>query len=65
MLVLTRHRDEQIVIGEDIIVKVLEIRGDRVRIGISAPLDVEVNRFEVKCRIDAERSTNNGTDRTT
>lgn len=47
MLVLTRHRDEDIVINNEIIVKVLEIRGDKVRLGIEAPQEMPVHRREV------------------
>lgn len=47
MLVLSRKRDEQIVIGEDVVITVIEIRGDRVRIGIEAPKSVPVHRQEV------------------
>lgn len=47
MLVLTRRNGESIVVGEDIVVTVLEIRGDHVRIGISAPRSVQVHREEV------------------
>jgi len=47
MLVLSRHPDEKIHIGDDIIVTVVEVRGDRVRIGIDAPRDVTVHRQEI------------------
>lgn len=47
MLVLSRHRDQSIVIGDDIVITIVEIRGDRVRLGIEAPLDVPVHRQEV------------------
>jgi len=47
MLVLTRRQDEEVVIGDDIIVKVLEIRGNTVRIGFVAPAQVAVHRKEV------------------
>jgi carbon storage regulator len=47
MLVLSRHRNQQIVIGENIIVTVIEIRGDKVRLGIEAPPHVPVHRQEV------------------
>ena len=47
MLVLSRYRDESIYIGDDIIVTVVDIRGDRVRIGVQAPSDVTVHRQEV------------------
>ncbi|MEJ5187509.1 MAG: carbon storage regulator CsrA [Candidatus Geothermincolales bacterium] len=47
MLVLTRRLLESVVIGDDIEVFILEIRGDRVRLGIKAPKDVPVHRREV------------------
>lgn len=47
MLVLSRYRDEAIRIGDDIIITVIDIRGDKVRLGIEAPSDVSVHRQEV------------------
>lgn len=47
MLVLTRAAKQSIVIGADVVVTVLEIRGDQVRLGISAPRSVTVHREEV------------------
>ena len=47
MLVLSRQRDETIVINDNIQITVVDIRGDKVRIGISAPPDVPVHRKEV------------------
>ena len=47
MLVLSRHPDEKIHIGDNIILTVVEVRGDRVRIGIEAPRDVAVHRQEI------------------
>jgi carbon storage regulator len=47
MLVLSRKRDQQIIIGDGIVVTVVEIRGDKVRLGIEAPTDVPVHRKEV------------------
>ena len=47
MLVLSRERNEEIVIGENIVVAVVEIRGNKARIGITAPRDVAVHRREV------------------
>lgn len=47
MLVLTRDRNQSIVIGEDIVITVVEIRGDKVKLGISAPREVKVHREEV------------------
>ncbi|MGQ9574492.1 MAG: carbon storage regulator CsrA [Thermoguttaceae bacterium] len=47
MLVLSRQRDQSIVIGENIIVTVVDIRGDKVRLGIEAPAEIPVHRREV------------------
>ncbi len=54
MLVLSRKKDEKIVIGENITLMVIEIRGDRVRLGIDAPRDVAVHREEVYDAIKRE-----------
>ena len=47
MLVLSRQRDETIMIGDDIEVTVVDIRGDKVRLGINAPKSISVHRKEV------------------
>lgn len=47
MLVLSRHKNEKIIIGDNITVMVIEIRGDKVRLGIDAPMDIPVHREEV------------------
>lgn len=47
MLVLTRRLGEEIVIGNDIRVRIVMVKGDRVRLGISAPTEVPVDRSEV------------------
>jgi len=47
MLVLSRKKNESIIINDNITVTVIEIRGDKVRIGIEAPKDVTVHRREV------------------
>ena len=47
MLVLSRYRDESIYIGDDVVITVVDIRGDRVRIGVQAPSEVTVHRQEV------------------
>jgi carbon storage regulator len=54
MLILTRRLDERIVIGEDIEISVLEIHGDQVKLGVTAPRDVKVFRREVFDAIRAE-----------
>ncbi len=47
MLVLSRKKDESIVVNNDIVITVVEIRGDKVRLGIVAPKEVPVHREEV------------------
>ena len=47
MLVLSRHRDESIMIGDDVVVTIVDIRGDKVRLGIDAPTSIPVHRQEV------------------
>lgn len=47
MLVLSRSRDESIMIGENVVVTVVDIRGDKVRLGIEAPGEIPVHRREV------------------
>jgi carbon storage regulator len=56
MLVLTRRSGESIIIGEQIVVTVLEVRGDHVRIGIKAPRSVQVHREEVLRRVEGENA---------
>jgi len=54
MLVLSRQRDQTIMIGDDIEIKVVDIRGDKVRLGITAPTHIPVHRQEVYDAIQAE-----------
>src|ERR1700685_1302017 len=53
MLVLTRHVHQSLVIGHDVVVTVLEVRGDQVRLGITAPKDIQVHREEVFAALTA------------
>jgi len=59
MLVLSRKKDEKIIIGDSITVMVIEIRGDKVRLGIDAPKEVSVHRQEVYEAIQREAEANN------
>jgi carbon storage regulator len=59
MLVLSRKKNESIVINNDITIVVVEIRGDKVRLGVEAPREVPVHRREV---YDAILRTQNGSD---
>ena len=52
MLVLSRQRDESIMIGDNIVVTIVDIRGDKVRLGINAPSEIPVHRQEVYEAID-------------
>ena len=54
MLVLSRRRDESIVIGDDIQITIVDIRGDKVRIGIDAPTTICVHRKELREAIQRE-----------
>ena len=58
MLVLSRHRDESIMIGDEIVVTIVDIRGDKVRLGINAPSSVPVHRQEVFDAIQREAQQN-------
>jgi len=62
MLILTRRVGEKLVIGEDVTVTVLSVKGNQVRIGIDAPREVTVNREEIYQRILKERKALNGND---
>jgi len=54
MLVLSRQRDESIMIGDSIVVTIVDIRGDKVRLGINAPTEIPVHRQEVYEAIQRE-----------
>jgi len=56
MLVLSRQRDEVIMIGDDIEITVVDIRGEKVRLGINAPAHIPVHRREVYDAIKREKS---------
>lgn len=60
MLVLSRKKDEKIIIGDNITLMVIEIRGDKVRLGIDAPKEVSVHREEVYNAIKRERNGTSG-----
>ena len=60
MLVLSRYKDQSIYIGDDIIITVVDVRGDRIRIGIDAPANVPVHRQEIYEAIRRERKAGTG-----
>ena len=61
MLVLSRQRDESIIIGDNIVITVVDIRGDKVRLGINAPTEIPVHRQEVYEAIQRENQRAGGT----
>jgi len=62
MLVLSRQRDESIIIGDNIVITVVDIRGDKVRLGIQAPTEIPVHRQEVYEAIQRENMRAAGID---
>ncbi len=62
MLVLSRRPNESIVINDKIVITVIEIRGDKVRLGIEAPRDVPVHRSEVYAAIQRAEAETPATD---
>lgn len=59
MLILTRRIGEKLIIGGNVTVTILGVKGHQIRIGIDAPRDVQVNREEVNQRILKERAGSN------
>ncbi len=56
MLVLSRQKDESIMIGDDVEITIVDVRGDKVRLGITAPKSIPVHRREVYEAIQREKS---------
>ena len=55
MLVLSRQKDESIIIGDDVEVTIVDVRGNKVRLGITAPKNISVHRREVYDAIQREK----------
>ena len=64
MLVLSRQKDESIMIGDDVEITIVDVRGDKVRLGINAPRNIAVHRKEIYLAIQKEKDeaahTSNG-----
>ena len=56
MLVLSRQKDESIIIGDDIEITIVDVRGDKVRLGINAPRSISVHRKEIYEAIQREKA---------
>ena len=56
MLVLSRQKDESIMIGDDVEITIVDVRGDKVRLGITAPKEIPVHRMEVYEAIQREKA---------
>ena len=56
MLVLSRQKDESIIIGDDVEVTIVDVRGNKVRLGITAPKNISVHRREVYEAIQREKN---------
>ncbi len=61
MLILTRRVGETLVIGDDVSITVLGVKGNQVRVGINAPKDVSVHREEIYERIQNEKTSDDDT----
>lgn len=59
MLILTRRVGETLVVGDDITITVLGVKGNQVRLGVNAPKDVSVHREEIYQRIQQEKGHGN------
>ena len=60
MLILTRRVGETLMVGDDVTVTVLGVKGNQVRIGVNAPKDVSVHREEIYQRIQREKGDQEG-----
>ena len=56
MLILTRRTGESVMVGDNVVITVLGVRGNQIRLGIAAPKEVQVHREEIYRRITAETS---------
>ena len=61
MLILTRKTNETLMVGDDVAITVLGVKGNQVRIGVNAPREIAVHREEIYDRIRAEELQKNGT----
>jgi carbon storage regulator len=60
MLVLSRQKDESIMIGDEVEITIVDVRGDKVRLGITAPKNIPVHRREIYDAIQREKAQKEG-----
>ncbi len=60
MLVLSRQKDESIMIGDEVEITIVDVRGDKVRLGITAPKSIPVHRREIYDAIQREKAQKDG-----
>lgn len=58
MLVLSRKRGEQLLVGRDVVITVLDVRGDRISLGVQAPKEIPVHRAELYAKIQLANALN-------
>ena len=63
MLVLSRQRDESIMIGDEVEITIVDVRGDKVRLGITAPKEIPVHRREIYDAIQREKEDGTAQDK--
>ncbi len=63
MLVLSRQKDESIMVGDDVEITIVDVRGDKVRLGITAPRQIPVHRKEIYEAIQREKAQKQSTEK--
>jgi|TARA_B110000908_G_C10136989_1_gene394920 carbon storage regulator len=62
MLILTRRVGESLIIGDDIVINIIGVKGNQIRIGVNAPKEISVHREEIYNRIQAEKADDKSID---